>query len=509
MKIAMIGGGSHFTDAILNSMFPDPLYDGCELVPYDVDEGKLAHSMKRAEKLVAGRSSKIRVTSSMQLEEALQGSRYVIVSCEKLRVPYWHKDLVIPARHGVLQFTGENGGPGGQAHAMRNVTLFSGLFTKVMEICPDAWHWIHGFGIFIRPAASRTISSRPTGRSCHNSGSSLSSQRTIAPTKNTMKNTLIPRVRKIVTAAATSILVCAAQAAAQPLLTMETVPVGAPGNLPDQANGRGSVDYEYHIGKHEVTNAQFVLFLNAVDPDGKNLKGLYHPGMTTSGLGGILFEEGADHGAKYSVKLNFEKKPVNFVSFYAAARFANWLHNGATAGADTESGAYTFHDIYSPPMADLVSRSPDAAYWIPSQDEWYKAAYYLGADAGGYSTHATQSGTVPDPVSASETGEGSAGGEGNSANFNLVAEWNGVAGNVTTVGSNGGPSHFGTFDQNGNLWEWTSTLHPETPGEVVVLGGNYSVAGPGISAMSSGAIEPGTNARDRIGFRIAARPTQK
>lgn len=139
MKIAMIGGGSHFTDAILESMFPDALYDGCRLVLYDVDQGKLAHSMKRAGRLVEEKKSTIRLESSMSLEKTLKDCRYVIVSCEKLRVPYWHKDIDIPRRHGVTQFTGENGGPGGQAHAMRNITLFMDLFGKIMTICPEAW----------------------------------------------------------------------------------------------------------------------------------------------------------------------------------------------------------------------------------------------------------------------------------------------------------------------------------------------------------------------------------
>ena len=139
MKISMIGGGSHFTDAILASMFQDELYDGSCLVLHDVDDGKLAHSLKRADKLVAGAESSIRVEGTMELEKALGGSRYVIVSCEKLRVPYWHKDIEIPQRHGVMQFTGENGGPGGQAHAMRNITLFMELFGQIRELCPDAW----------------------------------------------------------------------------------------------------------------------------------------------------------------------------------------------------------------------------------------------------------------------------------------------------------------------------------------------------------------------------------
>jgi len=139
MKITMIGAGSHFTDAILLSMFQDKLFDNCHFVLYDVDEGKLKHSLKRVEKLIAEHKSTIKIEPNMCLNESLKGCNYVITSCEKLRVPYWLNDLEVPLKHGVDQFTGENGGPGGQAHAMRNITLFQGLCEKIMAICPDAW----------------------------------------------------------------------------------------------------------------------------------------------------------------------------------------------------------------------------------------------------------------------------------------------------------------------------------------------------------------------------------
>lgn len=139
MKIVMIGAGSHFTDAILLSMFGDNIFDDCQFILYDVDEGKLVHSRKRVNKLLEEHKSSIQIKESMNLEESLEGCHYVITSCEKLRVPYWYQDLYIPQKHGVIQFTGENGGPGGQAHAMRNITLFMGLCSKIMDICPEAW----------------------------------------------------------------------------------------------------------------------------------------------------------------------------------------------------------------------------------------------------------------------------------------------------------------------------------------------------------------------------------
>lgn len=99
------------------------------------------------------------------------------------------------------------------------------------------------------------------------------------------------------------------------------------------------------------------------------------------------------------------------------------------------------------------------AYWIPSHDEWYKAAFYKSNGLNsGYWTYATQSDTPPTPVQSDSLGNGLAGGFGNYANFNAGADWNGLDGNVTTVGTNGGPSAYGTFDQNGNVWEWNDSV---------------------------------------------------
>ena len=47
-------------------------------------------------------------------------------------------------------------------------------------------------------------------------------------------------------------------------ITIDTVAVGNAGNAADTLTGYGSVGYNYNIGKHEVTAAQYTVFLNAV-----------------------------------------------------------------------------------------------------------------------------------------------------------------------------------------------------------------------------------------------------
>ena len=58
--------------------------------------------------------------------------------------------------------------------------------------------------------------------------------------------------------------------------------------------------------------------------------------------GGINFTSwrGTRNGSKYSIISGLGNRPVNWVSWYDAIRFANWLNNGQGNG-DTESGSYT------------------------------------------------------------------------------------------------------------------------------------------------------------------------
>jgi formylglycine-generating enzyme required for sulfatase activity len=114
-------------------------------------------------------------------------------------------------------------------------------------------------------------------------------------------------------------------------VTIDFVPVGNPGNAADDT-GYGSVTEAYRIGKYEVTNAQWREFLTAKagvsDP-----YGLYNTYMSGPS-GGIDRTWSVDHYV-YSAKggdANWDNRPVNCVSFWDAARFCNWLHNGQGSG---------------------------------------------------------------------------------------------------------------------------------------------------------------------------------
>jgi formylglycine-generating enzyme required for sulfatase activity len=151
-------------------------------------------------------------------------------------------------------------------------------------------------------------------------------------------------------------------------------------------------------------------------------------------------------------------KPVNYVSFLDAMRFVNWLDNGQGSG-DTESGVYAVNNGLT------ETRSVNASYFIPSEDEWYKAAYHQPAAQGGdsddYWLYPTASNTAPTVATATSTGDIANPGT-NVANYFDGADWNSQDGNVTTVGSAGSGSEsesfYGTSDQGGNVGEWNEAV---------------------------------------------------
>src|SRR3954470_3096764 len=188
-------------------------------------------------------------------------------------------------------------------------------------------------------------------------------------------------------------------------VTIDMLTVGNPGNGPDtryDATGFGSVDHVYQIGKYEVTAGQYTEFLNAVADADPN--GLYNTAMADpiGSLGANIQRFGSSPNFNYSVAADWANRPVNYVNFWDAARFANWLHNGQPTGAQgpgtTEDGAY--HDVDD---QHSFGRNIGAKFFIPTDDEWYKAAYHKNdGTTGNYWDYPSSSNnapinTLPDP----------------------------------------------------------------------------------------------------------------
>ena len=205
-------------------------------------------------------------------------------------------------------------------------------------------------------------------------------------------------------------------------VTIDWVTVGNTGNAAD-TTGYGAVGYVYQIGKYEVTNAQYGAFLNAVAQT--DSYGLYNSSMATFGI----TRSGSSGSFTYSVTGALANRPVVYVSWFDAARFANWMMNGQGSGS-TETGAYTLNGATS----GIILANAGAQVYIPTEDEWYKAAYYNA-------TNQTYS-VYPNGENAITTADANYGSTGS-----------------TDVGSySNDPSYYGTFDQGGNVWEWNDAV---------------------------------------------------
>jgi hypothetical protein len=198
-----------------------------------------------------------------------------------------------------------------------------------------------------------------------------------------------------------------------------------------------------------------------------------------------------------STAVDWENRPVNFVNFWDATRFANWLHNGQ-GGGDTESGAYT---LTPDGIANnTVVRSAGARFFIPTEDEWYKAAYHdrNAGLAATYFNYPTSNDSEPGRDMSEETNPG------NNANYRDGGDLIGSPYFRTEVGEfELSESPYGTFDQGGNLWEWNETaIVGSTRG---LRGGVLDNESDDMHASYRSGDIP-SNETDAVGFRVASIP---
>ncbi|MCC6579051.1 MAG: hypothetical protein IT440_01315 [Phycisphaeraceae bacterium] len=138
LKIVMIGAGSGFTVCVASTLNHEALKD-CSLVLVDIDKKRLDKAKQCVLQIVREKKLGVKVQATTSVEKALEGCDYVIASCEMNRNAFWLRDIEIPEQHGCHQYMGENGGPGGQIHAMRNIGMFMPIIDAMQRICPDAW----------------------------------------------------------------------------------------------------------------------------------------------------------------------------------------------------------------------------------------------------------------------------------------------------------------------------------------------------------------------------------
>ncbi len=221
----------------------------------------------------------------------------------------------------------------------------------------------------------------------------------------------------------------------------------------------GEVFYEYNIGKYEVTADQWAAVI-AADP--------------------AVGNAGSWTGSQ----------PTGGTSWDEAAKFCNWLTTG-----NATSGYYT--------ISDGVASIPDGwdewghydyadmngtTYFIPTENEWYKAAYYDPAMMD-YYDYPTGSDTVPTAVAGGTDAD------------TAVFTGNGVSPMVPAdVNNAGGLSAWGTMGQGGNVQEWTEAAIGTGRG----IRGGAADSGDGLLASSSRPSLAPSSEFALNGFRVAS-----
>jgi sulfatase modifying factor 1 len=309
-------------------------------------------------------------------------------------------------------------------------------------------------------------------------------------------------------------------------ITVQTVPVGDLGNPNDPANGNfyGAVSYAYNIGKYGVTVGQYAAFLNAVAATDKY--DLYSQSMASDlNIAGIA-RSGSSGSYSYSI-IGSANHPIAYVNWGNAARFANWLNNGQPTGSEgpgtTETGAYTLNGATTNGALMLVRRNANATWFIPTENEWYKAAYYqpaaAGGDSDGYWLYPMKTNTTP--YSAPPPGSSAPdptrvgnflynGGITNGYDHGLAVtastSYSSSQNYLTDVGAySSSPTYYGTFDQGANVREWCETAFGGDISGVqrVTRGGSWIEPSDYLQASTNRQQWP-LDAGSSIGFRVAS-----
>jgi formylglycine-generating enzyme required for sulfatase activity len=247
-------------------------------------------------------------------------------------------------------------------------------------------------------------------------------------------------------------------------INMDFVNIGHAGNVGDTQdyglNGGvrtfGAVNYNYRIGKFEVTADQWASVIAADSRVGN---------------------AGARSGSQ----------PTGGATWFEAAKFSNWLTSG-----DAYNGAYQFdaNGTLTGVDRDAALSTYGTVYVLPTEDEWHKAAYFK-SDGTGYTLYATGNTT---PVAGVDSSYGAS---------NYSSPWD--------VGT-GAVENNGTYDMGGNHWEWNESAYDSTLDNMTesraIRGAAYSSLEVGLRSSYRLGRDPTSedSPYNRFGFRVAAIP---
>ena len=261
--------------------------------------------------------------------------------------------------------------------------------------------------------------------------------------------------------------------------TIDFVDIGNAGNADDAGAGGGlystpygGVPYVYRMGVTEVPQD-------------------WIPKATSLGMSNVV--AGGWSGLQ----------PAANMTWYEAAAFVNWLNTSTGHQAAynmTFSGGTWRMTLWSAGDAwqlggENLYRHKEAYYFLPSEDEWYKAAYHKndGVTAN-YWDYPTANNSVPTWV-VSGTGAGAA-----------VYKF---AISPAAVDNDGGLSAYGTRGQGGNVREWQESAFDginDSQSEFrAIRGGIWSDPEAFLRSSARGLDGPSTS-YSVVGFRVASIP---
>ena len=292
--------------------------------------------------------------------------------------------------------------------------------------------------------------------------------------------------------------------------------VGSAGNAANiGGNGLGGVAYNYKISAFDTTISQYIDFLNGSYAGKEGLYGVWNTSI--GGTGGstsvsAITRTGSAGTYAYTLSgTDFANKPVNFINWFSAARFVNWHSNGMDAAATaTEDGSYELTKNGLPIIdGPIVPRKQNATIFLPSADEWNKAAFYNSATQSYYLW-----GTSSDVRPTAVLPEGNVPVEGkNTANWRDNRLPNTVR--MTDVGTYvDTKSPYGLFDMFGNVTQMTDTSGTgANAGLFQAFGGSYATTtfqsntwnSKSVGDFRAGAPDPTVGVGTApVGFRVAA-----
>ena len=294
----------------------------------------------------------------------------------------------------------------------------------------------------------------------------------------------------------------------------EFVTIGAAGNamwnpppqFSDQMRGYGAVNYEYRLGRTEITTSQWVAFLNAAlaRPSTDRIPWITVPSFLAARNDPTY----SGPGRRFQVIPGRENYGVGDISWRAAAIYCNWLHNDQqTSRVSFLNGSYDVSTFGANGnvFQDQATHNADARFWIPTFSESMKAGYYDpnkgGPGQGGYWRY--QNGTNTAPVYA-----GPMDGGGANAGFNTTST--GVdALSIPLMSYVNTQSPWGVMDLAGATEEWTERIYTNTSSgyrERATLGSGWASSVDGFTDSLGLGVGSGypTDEGYFNGFRIAA-----